>query len=77
MTVRDLVPFLMFCGDHHGKAAEALTWYRSVFADSRIVHVERYGPDEDQPEGSVRLASFEVRRSSGCRPPSVIPSGAP
>jgi predicted 3-demethylubiquinone-9 3-methyltransferase (glyoxalase superfamily) len=58
--VRDLVPFLMFCQSQHGKAEEAVTWYCSIFPDSRILRLDRYGPDEGQPEGTVRLASFEL-----------------
>jgi predicted 3-demethylubiquinone-9 3-methyltransferase (glyoxalase superfamily) len=58
--VRDLVPFLMFCGNQHGKAEEAVTWYCSIFPDSRIVGLDRYGPGDDQPEGTLRLASFEL-----------------
>jgi len=69
--VRDLVPFLMFCGDQHGKA-EAVTWYCSIFPDSRIIRLDRYGPDEDQAEGTVRLASFEL----GGKPMMAIDSVA-
>jgi predicted 3-demethylubiquinone-9 3-methyltransferase (glyoxalase superfamily) len=56
----DLVPFLMFCGEQHGKAEEAITWYCSLFPDSRLVGLERYGPADDQPGGTVRMASFEL-----------------
>jgi predicted 3-demethylubiquinone-9 3-methyltransferase (glyoxalase superfamily) len=58
--MHDLVPFLMFCGEQHGKAGEAVEWYCSLFEDSRIVSLERYGADEGEPEGSVRLAVFEL-----------------
>jgi len=71
--VRDLVPFLMFCGDQHGKAEEAVTWYCSIFPDSRILRLDRYGPDEDQPEGTVRSASFEL----GGKPMMAIDSAGP
>lgn len=68
-----LVPFLMFCGDQRGKAEEAITWYCSLFPHSRVVSIDRYGPGDDQPEGTVRLASFEV----GGQPMKAIDSAAP
>jgi predicted 3-demethylubiquinone-9 3-methyltransferase (glyoxalase superfamily) len=71
--MRDLVPFLMFCGDQHGKAEEAVRWYCSLFSDSRIVRIDRYGPDDDQPEGTIRVASFEL----GGKPMMAIDSAAP
>jgi predicted 3-demethylubiquinone-9 3-methyltransferase (glyoxalase superfamily) len=71
--VRDLVPFLMFCGDQHGRAEEAIGFYCSVFPDSRVVALTRYGAGEDQPEGTVEVASFEL----GGRPVMAIDSAAP
>lgn len=58
--MRDLVPFLMFCGERHGKAEEAINWYCTIFESSRIVAIDRYGPGETDPEGTVRVATFEV-----------------
>jgi predicted 3-demethylubiquinone-9 3-methyltransferase (glyoxalase superfamily) len=46
----------MFVGDQCGKAEEAMALYTSLFADSRIVEVERYGPDE--PGTGVKQARF-------------------
>jgi predicted 3-demethylubiquinone-9 3-methyltransferase (glyoxalase superfamily) len=71
--VRDLVPFLMFCGRQHGQAEEAVGWYCSLFPDSRILSLERYGPGDEQPEGTVRLASFEL----GGKPMMAIDSAGP
>ena len=45
-------PFLMF----EGRAEEALAFYAATITDSRIEHVDRYGPGEPGPEGSVRMA---------------------
>ena len=45
-------PFLMF----EGRAEEALTFYVATIPGSRIEHVDRYGPGEPGPEGSVRMA---------------------
>ena len=58
--MRDLHPFLMFCGDQAGKAEEAVNHYCSIFPDSQVVSLSRYGPGEGQPEGSVRTAAFEL-----------------
>lgn len=50
-----IVPTLMFVGDVCGKAEEAANHYTSVFPESKIDHVQRYGEGEepDQP-GTVR-----------------------
>jgi predicted 3-demethylubiquinone-9 3-methyltransferase (glyoxalase superfamily) len=58
--MRSLIPFLLFCGEQHGKAEEAIELYCSLFDDSRVVSIERYGPGENEPEGSVRVAEFEL-----------------
>ena len=58
--MEELIPFLMFCGDQHGKAEEAIDWYCSIFSDSRIVDIDRYGPEGPDPEGTVRVATFEL-----------------
>jgi predicted 3-demethylubiquinone-9 3-methyltransferase (glyoxalase superfamily) len=50
----------MFCGDQHGKAEEAIGWYCSIFDDSRVVGIDRYGPGDREPEGTVRVATFEI-----------------
>lgn len=55
-----LIPFLMFCGDQHGKAEEAIEHYCSIFDGSRIVDIDRYGPEGPDPEGTVRVATFEL-----------------
>lgn len=71
--MRDLVPFLMFCGEQHGKAEEAITWYCTIFESSRVVAIDRYGPGESEPEGTVRVATFEV----GTHRMMAIDSAAP
>lgn len=53
-------PFLLFTGDQHGRAEEAVMHYTTVFEDARIVTIEHYGAGEDGPEGTVKLAVFEL-----------------
>lgn len=49
-------PFLMFTG----QAEEAMNFYVSVFDQSEIVSIQRYGPKEHGPEGSVVKAIFSI-----------------
>lgn len=54
------VTHLMFVGDQHGRAEEAMNLYVSLFEDSRILKVERYGPDEEEREGTLKRATFSL-----------------
>lgn len=49
--------FLMF---QEGNAQEAMSLYASVFPGSRIERIERYGPGEPGPLGTVKMASFDL-----------------
>jgi predicted 3-demethylubiquinone-9 3-methyltransferase (glyoxalase superfamily) len=55
---KKITPFFMFVGKQHGKADEAMRFYVSLFKDSKIEQVERYGPDQPEPEGKVMHARF-------------------
>lgn len=55
-----VIPFLMFVGDQHGRAEEAVTYYTSVFDDADVGGIDRYGPEEDEPEGTVKHARFRL-----------------
>lgn len=48
--------FLMF----EGSAEEAMGLYTSLFEDSEVIAVARYGPDEAGAEGAVKHASFSL-----------------
>ena len=48
--------FLMFEGD----AQEAMSLYASVFPRFRIEHIERYGPGEPGPEGTVKTSRVDL-----------------
>lgn len=50
-------PFLMF---QNGVAQSALDLYLATFPDSRVLHVERYVASEPGPEGTVKVARFEL-----------------
>lgn len=52
----DITPFLMF----QGRAEEAMNHYVSLFEDSRIDHLTRYGPDGPGEEGTVMFAAFTL-----------------
>lgn len=51
-----LTTFLMF----QGRAEEAMTLYTSLFADSEVLNVTHYGPNEAGAEGSVQHATFSL-----------------
>jgi hypothetical protein len=58
MTVSQTIrPFLMF---QDGQAEAAMTFYVSLFPDSEILDIERYGASGLNPEGSVIRARFRV-----------------
>ena len=56
----ETTPFLLFCGPHKGQAQEALTFYVSLLKNSQILAMDLYGPNEHEPEGTVRLARFTL-----------------
>jgi predicted 3-demethylubiquinone-9 3-methyltransferase (glyoxalase superfamily) len=56
-----ITPTLMFVGDVCGKAEEAITLYTSLFPDSKVGHILRYGQGEEPDvEGTIRHAGFQL-----------------
>ncbi|GAA0513608.1 VOC family protein [Saccharopolyspora spinosporotrichia] len=55
-TMQKITTFLWF----DGQAEEAAEFYTSIFPDSRIAHVQRYGEAGPGPEGSVMTVNFEL-----------------
>jgi predicted 3-demethylubiquinone-9 3-methyltransferase (glyoxalase superfamily) len=51
-----ITTFLMF----EGKAEEAMNFYISLFADSAIKSISRYGENEGGPTGTVHHAVFSI-----------------
>lgn len=49
-------PFLMFTG----RAEEALNFYISLFEDSHVISMRKYGPGEAGAEGTVMKAEFSL-----------------
>jgi predicted 3-demethylubiquinone-9 3-methyltransferase (glyoxalase superfamily) len=56
-----ITPTLMYVGDVAGKAEEAVNFYASVFPNSRVGDIDRYGEGEEpDKEGTVRHAEFSL-----------------
>lgn len=51
-----ITPFLWF----NNQAEEAMNFYTSVFKDSKIVSVRRWGKGAPGPEGTVMTGTFEI-----------------
>jgi predicted 3-demethylubiquinone-9 3-methyltransferase (glyoxalase superfamily) len=54
--VQKITPFLWF----DGQAEEAMNFYVSIFKNSRIMGVARYGEAGPGPKGTVMTAKFEL-----------------
>ena len=54
--MQKFTPFLMFTG----QAEEAMTLYTSLFENSKILSITRYGPNEAGAEGTVIHATFSL-----------------
>jgi predicted 3-demethylubiquinone-9 3-methyltransferase (glyoxalase superfamily) len=52
--------FFMFVGENFGKAEEAIHFYVSLFKDSRIITIARYGAGEQGTEGAISHAVFTL-----------------
>jgi predicted 3-demethylubiquinone-9 3-methyltransferase (glyoxalase superfamily) len=51
-----ITPFLMF----EGSAEQAMRFYITLFRNSEIKRIERYGPGEQGADGSIKRADFSV-----------------
>jgi predicted 3-demethylubiquinone-9 3-methyltransferase (glyoxalase superfamily) len=56
MAIQRITPFLWFDRD----AEDAAKFYVSLFANSRITHVSRYGDAGPGPKGSAMVVAFEL-----------------
>jgi predicted 3-demethylubiquinone-9 3-methyltransferase (glyoxalase superfamily) len=55
-NMQKITPFLWF----DGKAEEAMNFYVSVFKNSKVVRVTRYGEGGPGPKGTVMSATFQL-----------------
>jgi predicted 3-demethylubiquinone-9 3-methyltransferase (glyoxalase superfamily) len=54
-----IIPTMMFVGNNCGKAEEAIKFYQSIFKDSKIGAMHRYGPSNaPDKEGTIMFADF-------------------
>ena len=51
---------LMFVGEQHGKAEEAINLYTSLIKDSKILRISHYGAGAQGVEGTVEQATFTL-----------------
>jgi len=54
--MQKITPFLWF--DH--QAEEAMNFYISIFKNSKVVRIARYGDTGPEPKGSVMTAAFQL-----------------
>jgi predicted 3-demethylubiquinone-9 3-methyltransferase (glyoxalase superfamily) len=60
-VTQKIIPTLMFVGDVVGKAEEAVTFYASVFNDSKVGEAMRYGEGEEPDKaGTIRHIGFTL-----------------
>lgn len=52
-----IIPFLTFQKDD---AEQAMNFYISLFENSKIIHIQRWGKDDPGKEGTVMHAEFEL-----------------
>jgi predicted 3-demethylubiquinone-9 3-methyltransferase (glyoxalase superfamily) len=55
-----IAPCLMFVGEQNGKAEEAMSFYTSLFANSSVDRIEKYGAAEGNTEGAVKHGVFSL-----------------
>ena len=56
MTIKSITPFLWF----DTQAEDAANFYVSLFPNSKITHISRYGDAGPGPKGSVMVVAFEL-----------------
>src|SRR5499427_3430018 len=54
--MQKITPFLWF----DGNAEEAMNFYTSIFKNSKVVRVSRYGEGGPGPTGTVMSATFQI-----------------
>ncbi|MEJ7741003.1 MAG: VOC family protein [Chitinophagaceae bacterium] len=57
---QQFTPCLMFVGEQHGKAEQAVNFYTSVFDNSSISGIMHYKAIDGEPEDTVKHAQFNI-----------------
>jgi predicted 3-demethylubiquinone-9 3-methyltransferase (glyoxalase superfamily) len=60
--MQKITPFLWF----DGQAEEAMNFYVSIFKDSKVLGVSRYGEAGPGPKGTVMVATFQLEGQNFC-----------
>lgn len=68
-----ITPFLMFVGEQHGRAKEAMDFFCDKFNNTGIESMHLYGKDQNEPEGTVMNASFTLNGQSFMAMDSAYP----
>lgn len=55
-----IAPLIFFTGDNHGKAAEAIRFYTSIFRKAEIENILKYGKENTYAENGVKHARFRL-----------------
>ena len=59
-----IIPSIMFVGNKCGKAEEAINFYLSVFKNSELGAIHRYGKNQEpDQEGTVMYADFKIENT--------------
>jgi predicted 3-demethylubiquinone-9 3-methyltransferase (glyoxalase superfamily) len=58
-----ITPSFLFVNDQFGNAEKAIEHYTSIFRDSEVDGILKYGPNEEGPEGFVKHAQFALEGS--------------
>jgi predicted 3-demethylubiquinone-9 3-methyltransferase (glyoxalase superfamily) len=60
MTINASSQKITTCLWFNGQAEEAMNFYVSVFKNSKVLSINRYGKNSPMPEGTVLTANFEL-----------------
>jgi predicted 3-demethylubiquinone-9 3-methyltransferase (glyoxalase superfamily) len=68
-----IAPAFLFTGKQQGRAEEAVSFYTSVFDESEVVGILKYGAGEKEPEGTVKHAQFRLQGQTFMAIDSALP----
>lgn len=68
-------PMLMFAGGQAGRAEQAIQHYTSIFEPSSVMGILKYGANEEDNEGTVKHAQFQLGRQVFMAMDSSAPHG--